>query len=540
MYKQLFRFIFKDIKGSKLTIIILTVIAGTSHGSLLATLNEGVEQIIQAKINPILVIMFISALCIHLITNYYAASKSIILVKSITETLRLRLCDKLLHSNLRNMEELDSGELYTQLTTDVNVLSASVMNLLKSFQATIIVCCGIIYIGWLSLPGLCLTLLTITIGILAYKIKEQSARELILEARAEKSLFYNALHDLLSGFKELRLTQVRAKAMQAQIKQHASRHRQLDANAAIQFIASNTVAQTSILLLLGSMAFIFPAFTTIDPTTLYKFVIAILFLSSPLQTVVGSLSNLIRGQVALQRLNDLEAYLDNNILQSEFEKQLNTNKFDIKLSDVSFSYHTTNRTDNFSIGPLSIDIPQTSIVFISGGNGSGKTTLMKLIAGLYQPDSGLIYFGNQIINSNTYIDYREQFSAIFQDFHLFRYIYGIASNPAMVNDLLKTVALEGKTRYLDKEGFDNLDLSIGQRKRIAYVTARMYDRKVFLFDELAADQDPAFRRYIYETLLPELRNAGKTIIAFTHDDAYFHCCDKLYKLDCGQLIRQPN
>jgi ABC-type hemin transport system ATPase subunit len=54
-------------------------------------------------------------------------------------------------------------------------------------------------------------------------------------------------------------------------------------------------------------------------------------------------------------------------------------------------------------------------------------------------------------------------------------------------------------------------------------------------DEFAADQDPEFRRFFYETLLPELKAAGKTVIAITHDDRYFHCADRVIKMEYGQV-----
>ena len=51
----------------------------------------------------------------------------------------------------------------------------------------------------------------------------------------------------------------------------------------------------------------------------------------------------------------------------------------------------------------------------------------------------------------------------------------------------------------------------------------------------AADQDPQFRRYSYEELLPEFKAQGKTVIAATHDNAYFHVADRILKMEYGQL-----
>jgi putative pyoverdin transport system ATP-binding/permease protein len=56
-----------------------------------------------------------------------------------------------------------------------------------------------------------------------------------------------------------------------------------------------------------------------------------------------------------------------------------------------------------------------------------------------------------------------------------------------------------------------------------------------VFDEWAADQDPTFRKYFYEVLLPQMKAQGKTIIAATHDDRYFHLADEVFRMDFGQL-----
>jgi len=60
-----------------------------------------------------------------------------------------------------------------------------------------------------------------------------------------------------------------------------------------------------------------------------------------------------------------------------------------------------------------------------------------------------------------------------------------------------------------------------------------------IFDEWAAGQDPQFRRDFYETLLPEFKAQGKTVIAITHDDRWFHVADRVVRMEYGQLVVDP-
>jgi putative ATP-binding cassette transporter len=81
-----------------------------------------------------------------------------------------------------------------------------------------------------------------------------------------------------------------------------------------------------------------------------------------------------------------------------------------------------------------------------------------------------------------------------------------------------------------------IDLSQGQRKRLALFTAYLEDRPIYIFDEWAADQDPYFKRIFYLELLPELKQRGKTVITVTHDDKYFDVADRILKFEEGQLV----
>jgi putative ATP-binding cassette transporter len=81
-----------------------------------------------------------------------------------------------------------------------------------------------------------------------------------------------------------------------------------------------------------------------------------------------------------------------------------------------------------------------------------------------------------------------------------------------------------------------LDLSQGQRKRLALLTAYLEDRPIYLFDEWASDQDPYFREIFYRQILAELHRQGKTVLVISHDDRYFDLADRVIKLDYGQIV----
>ena len=173
---------------------------------------------------------------------------------------------------------------------------------------------------------------------------------------------------------------------------------------------------------------------------------------------------------------------------------------------------------------------------MAGGNGSGKTTLIKLLTGLYLPDSGSIYVDEQIVGIATYHQYRELFAAVLTDFHLFSHLYGVQGlEQERATQMLKRLQLEEKTRFTEHGEITNVKLSSGQRKRLAYAVAWLEDRSIYVFDEFAAEQDPHFRDYFYHELMPDLRRAGKTVIAVTHDDRYYHLADRVVKLEDGKI-----
>ncbi|MFN6305723.1 MAG: ATP-binding cassette domain-containing protein [Microcystis sp.] len=190
----------------------------------------------------------------------------------------------------------------------------------------------------------------------------------------------------------------------------------------------------------------------------------------------------------------------------------------------------------FLLGPISFSWQPGELIFIIGGNGSGKSTLAKLITGLYPPLSGAIYLNGKRITQDNVEWYRQHFSAIFYDFYLFDSFLGF-DRPNLdqeVENYLMQLQLAHKVTI--KNGvLSTTELSQGQRKRLALLTAYLEDRPIYVFDEWAADQEPRFRELFYKQILLQLKERGKIVIVISHDERYFHLADHIIKLDYGAV-----
>jgi len=118
------------------------------------------------------------------------------------------------------------------------------------------------------------------------------------------------------------------------------------------------------------------------------------------------------------------------------------------------------------------------------------------------------------------------FASVFTDFYMFDQPFGLDEQGMKIfeewlNRLNVRDQFTGDIHDLGK-----VDLSTGQRKRVALALALAEKRPILILDEWAADQDPDTRKIFYEEIIPALKKDGVTIFAITHDERYFHCCDR--------------
>jgi putative ATP-binding cassette transporter len=291
-------------------------------------------------------------------------------------------------------------------------------------------------------------------------------------------------------------------------------------------------------ILLGAVIFALPKYVDLEVKTMVSLVACAAFIWGPFTSVAGGLNAVFSSSVAFEQIRRLEEKLDEAVRQATVKKT--EDPWDGRMGtlstrDIVYEYPSEDGDRTFRVGPIDLDIEPGEIVFLVGGNGSGKSTLLKVLTGLYPRSGGELRVGGVLVKPENVAAYREMISAIYTDFHLFSKFYGMLdAEPEAVRALLTQMGLQGKTSF-EKQRFTRRELSTGQRKRLATIVTLLEDRPVHVFDEWAADQDPGYRKYFYEELLPALKSRGKTVIAVTHDDRYFHCADRVIKLSYGKV-----
>ena len=535
---ELVRFYRREAPGPQNMLLGSFIISGLSRGMLLAIVNASVVKSVNGE--PLLssILLFFGVLVLYLSCHYFAKTKTYAMVGLMTQKLRLRLVNKLLFADLGFIENEGDNKIYARLTQEINILSQAGIILVGTFENAVLLVFSLIYIGWLSPVALLVTTCVVMAGMYAYVRQQRSAKNNIRRVREKEVEIFGAINDFLSGFKELKLNRKKNNAVNDHVEEVSDVYRDLTYKTERTFVKCFLTTETFIFALMAALVFVVPQFYDAESAVIFQFLAALLFLIGPLDAVVSAVPRLIHANVALENVRELESKADKaTAIDENLNRNVDALKLDrLELKALKFNYRGSQSDDAFGVGPVDFKLDCGEVVFIVGGNGSGKTTLVKLLTGLYLPSGGELHINGAPLAIHDYQAYREMFSAIFGDFHLFKRLYGMEDiNRTVLAELLEKMHLDTKTHY-DGEGFTAVNLSTGQRKRLAYVTSYLEDKQIFIFDEFAADQDPSFRQLFYRTLLPELKKQGKTVIAISHDDNYFDACDRIVKIDYGRIV----
>lgn len=453
--------------------------------------------------------------------------------------LRLRLSRGILSSQLRHLEKLGTSRLLATLTEDVATLTSTVYAIPFICVDIAIIAGCLLYLSFLSSTVFTFTVGFVMIAVGSIQLLINRAQGFLIKARDEQDRLLKHFRAITEGIKELKLHSARRQEFfDSELQHSAAVCRDQNSAALLTFSISTGVGNLLFFILVGLLLFVLPQVAAISPGILSAYILTVTYLMLPMQSILDKLQALSKATVALQKIERMGLVLAGNKENYlEANQKIDTKTFSkIELKQVVHAYPGEDKESRFSLGPVDLSFKPGEVVFIVGGNGSGKSTLAKLITGLYIPEAGEILLNDKAIADDNREWYRQHFSVIFSDYYLFEKLLGMGK-PALdeqAQEYLRQLKIEHKVT-IENGKLSTTELSQGQRKRLALLTAYLENRPIYLFDEWASDQDPMFRDIFYKEILANLKKRNKTVLVISHDDHYFHLADRIIKLDYGKI-----
>ncbi len=523
--------------GTKSALLLrASIIAGALQGLLLYVMSSSIEELSQSGSvslrNFLLFVASLAGLYLSLRTSMRISSA---VARGLVTGLETRIVEKVSKTSYAHFISIEQGRIYDAITGGKDIINESAI-MLPVFicSCTMLMCC-LFFSAFISLAGLFAVLVVMGAGAMIFFHSDRRFIAALHEYRASVAPFQASLKDVILGFTELKMNEERRAAFFAQVIEPLAATVLDKRVVADGFRVQNTVMYGLLVYFpVGALLYVLPQTGLATLEQCVKIVAITLFGTIPLIGLLSFMPMAARASFIVEGLESFERSLD-ELRDSEIGMMEPAPPFtSLQIRNARYSYSAQNGVSPFIVTVDDFILNKGELVFLSGGNGSGKSTLMRLIAGLTPFHEGEVTLSGTPLAVLGGGVYRQCFSTLFPDFHLFGGTYGLKASPERVNMLLKRLALAGKVQVDEATGqFSTLTLSSGQRKRLALACTLLEDRPVLLLDEVAADFDHHFREFFYRELLPELKAEGRTMLVVSHDDRYFDVADRVLVMRYG-------
>lgn len=518
-------------------IVVLTVISGAANAALVGFINYGADAVYRGENTTWAFAMFLACLVVFAVAKLRAETAGKRLFDDAMTRQRERLMDKLLALRLDALEQMRRSDVISTSARSIGQVVQASDTIVYGLQSMFMLFFCAAYLAFVSFAAFLAVAGALVFAAL-YRQSQQGESKKQMEAFSENDKeLSNLIAESLAGFKEVKINAKRRSALRADYARLVDLSSILSLRATEEIVKMRLIIQSVFFLVIAVVVFVIPKMTDMYALEVLEITAIVLFLIGYLAGFLDIFPVLSRTNNALRDLEELEEKLDAQ-MEVLSPNSVDSDAFEaLELRDVQFTYFDPDGSRGFQLGPIDLRVEKGEVLYVVGGNGSGKSTLIKVLTGLYPIAAGELLLNGEPMASGDLTSLRRNFSLITGDFHLFNRLYGYEdADQELVAKLIERMQLTDKVSFADG-AFTTKALSTGQKKRLAMVAALVEDSAIYVFDEWAAEQDPHFRSVFYTEILPKLKADGKTIIAITHDDAYFHQADRIIKLDYGRISK---
>ena len=527
----------QEVRANPRYLLFLTVVAAVSTTLLLGIINMASSLVASGGSSLRLAFMFLVTVALFALSQQAVTAIVAREVEAMIDRMRLAMVKDIRRSDIQTIDSIGRAPLYAALTQDAQTISRSLPLLVIGSQQMAMLVFVCLYLAWLSMTAFVMAA-GFTLFAIGLHLQRMTALGLATrEVMAQEGQLFGGLSGLLRGLKEVRLNELRGEQVVGELAAVSAHARAAKTAIKARWAVESALIQLVFYLLVGLMVFVVPIFTSEFHQSVVQATTAVLFLIGPIGMIAQAIPAVGDAQHSLQEMQGLQQRLRQALADGvdESAEPLSAAVQDVTLEGIRYRYPSEHGDSGFAVGPLNARFRCGQITFITGGNGSGKSTMMRLLTGLMHPQQGALQVNGEALRPEQMQAWRDQISAVFADYYLFRRLYGVAPEAlARAEALLQKLEMADKVHIRDG-AFTTVDLSAGQRKRLALVVAELEDKPVLILDEWAADQDPHFRKLFYEELLPSFRARGKMVICVTHGDRWFDLADQILAMNEGQF-----
>jgi ATP-binding cassette, subfamily B, bacterial MsbA len=460
----------------------------------------------------------------------------------LADRLRKRIFEQLQALPLSYFTDARSGDLVNTMTTEIERLKQVFSGVAFIFTRVMVVTVQFVtmfLISWqLSVISLFVfSLLAVGLTTLNRRVREASFG--ISEANGK---FNSTALELISG---IRTIQAFGTQDFERDRFHKVSNNLLNASVKVVYAWSlvKPIAECIVMTVLIGLIIISYTQFTIDPSSLLTFFFVLVRITPSIQDVNGTLAFLSTLSGSLENVKELLRSDNKNYFENGQASFSRLNRA-IDVVSVDFGYNEK----KLVLQNITLTIERGKMTALVGQSGSGKTTLVDLIARFYDPTEGQIFVDGIDLRMLDINSLRSSMAVVSQDTFIFsasvreNIAYGMLD--ATDAEIWEAARLANALDFIEKMpgkldaklGERGVNLSGGEKQRIAIARALLRNPEILILDEATAALDTVSERLIQESI--EKLAVGRTVIAIAHRLSTIVKADKVVVMENGQIIEQ--
>lgn len=489
-------------------------------------------------------VLILAIITFRLCLRVYTQSLAIKIQASLEMHMRSNLFEDILKKKFNCINQYHSGELMNRITSDIKIITDGITTIVPNFLYFVTQFAGafvvLIFFDWKFTMLFIAAGVVISMVTLLFRSKLKSLHKEVQETDGKvRSFFQEAIESILV---------VKTFGVEKQFKEKGDDLQKINYNAKMKRRRISIFANAGFSFVFNAgylFALVWCALKVCTNAMTYGTLTAVLQLISQIQTPFVNITKVVPQYYAILASAERVMEIEDIEIEEKSDKQIDVEKFysefsKIKFEDIRFNY---GRESVLESGEA--EFSKGDFVAIRGISGIGKSTLMKMLLGVFKPQSGHIRLYKENGKSvEASPDTRCLFSYVPQGNYLFSGTLReniLLINPNATEEQIKE-ALEISDIYnfvktlpngLDTIiGEKGLGISEGQAQRLAIARALLSEAPILLLDEATSALDAATEQNVLERMR---RLNRKTCIIITHKAAALDVCNKEFVIDNKKL-----